>query len=229
VDGLTVRYGARTVLDGLSLEVYPGESMALTGASGCGKSTLLSAIIGFTKPMAGEVSICGTPMRAGLSRSATRLRREKIGAVFQDGHLLDELTALENIQVAGLLAGMAPGLAENRARALLERFGLPKASRPVTSLSGGERQRVSVARALVNDPQLVVADEPTGSLDPTSRDEVTAALFSIPRESPRALLVVTHDPAVAERADKVRVLRDGRLAQVHHGDGARDAGAGRSG
>ncbi|MDR0504370.1 MAG: ABC transporter ATP-binding protein, partial [Bifidobacteriaceae bacterium] len=216
VSGLTVRYGNREVLQGLDLVVNRGESVALMGSSGCGKSTLLSVILGLLKPLAGKLLIGGHPMKAGLSRSSTALRREMIGAVFQDGELVNELTALENIELAGLLAGMRGNAAIQRAQLLLEQFGLPNAQRPVTQMSGGERQRVAVARALVTDPWLVVADEPTGSLDPANRDEVVKALFAIPHNSGCAVIAVTHDPHVAKHADRIYELANGKLSPVQH-------------
>jgi putative ABC transport system ATP-binding protein/lipoprotein-releasing system ATP-binding protein len=181
---------------------------------------LLNALLGFVKPAAGKIMVNGCAVRAGHSGSTTRLRRESIGVVFQDGRLLTELSALENVALSALLAGRESTAAFASARGLLESFGLRVTDRPVSEYSGGEQQRVAVARALVNQPSVVLADEPTGSLDPDTRDAVCGVLFDLPQRYECGLVVVTHDPAVAQRADVVYRLRDGGLDPVEGVRGA---------
>ncbi|ROS76483.1 ABC transporter ATP-binding protein [Cellulomonas sp. PhB143] len=211
VEGLTATLGRRPVLTGVDLQVAGGRSVAVMGDSGSGKSTLLNCILGLVRPTGGSVSVCGQQVRSGLSSRAARQRRRSVGVVFQSGHLLPELDPVENVALAGLLAGLRPQDAARRARALLDRLGIDCSSRSVLEYSGGERQRIAVARALINEPPLLIADEPTGSLDPTNRDTVSDLLFTLPATVGCALVVVTHDPVVASRAESTYRLTDGRL------------------
>lgn len=202
VEDLSCTVPGRVLFDRFSLTVHPGEAVAVVGPSGAGKSTLLSTILGLRKPAHGSVVVCGQDVHAIGRRQMVRLRREAIGIVFQDGELLAELTAAENVAVAAMLTMADPTGAMSLAEQVVTSLGVP----PDTSaddLSGGERQRTALARALVNRPRLVLADEPTGSLDTTTRDEVADMLFAVPVERGCGLLLVTHDPAVAGRADRV--------------------------
>ncbi len=212
VDDLKYGLPGRSLLTGIRLRVAAGESVAVTGTSGSGKTTLLTCILGLIKPDAGAVRIGGVD-QGGLSpRARARHRRENVGMVFQFGELLPELSPLENVALAGLLAGMRTGDAYTRAAGLLDELGVRLEDSSTATLSGGERQRTAVARALMNDPALLLADEPTGSLDPVHRDAVAELLYSVPRRRGCALLVVTHDTDVAQRADRQVRLDGGRLS-----------------
>lgn len=213
VIGLSVTFGQRPVLAGVDLVVPRGESVVVSGTSGSGKSSLLLCLLGLLRPDAGTVEVDGSAVTFGRSGATARLRREKVGAVFQDGGLLPELSPLENVALAGMLAGMPAAQASTRAGQLLDRLGVPSGARSVEEFSGGEQQRTAVARALMNQPVLLVADEPTGSLDPVMRDQVCEALFAVPLAFGCGLVVVTHDPAVADRADRRLRLVEGRLVE----------------
>jgi ABC-type lipoprotein export system ATPase subunit len=200
---------ALRVLDGLDLDLEAGELVAVTGRSGSGKSTLLNVVGGLDRADAGTVEVAGARLDGASERQLAPLRRDRIGFVFQAFHLLPELTGLENVLLPARLNGRAP--AERRARELVARLGLGEAAeRLPTVLSGGEQQRLAIARALVNDPQLVLADEPTGNLDAESGEIVLALLRSIADEG-RAVLLVTHEPEATRRADRVLRLEAGRL------------------
>ncbi len=215
LDMHALRYAAagRTLLDEVELRVHPGESAAVTGPSGSGKSTLLNCALGLIRPDAGRISIAGTDLAGLSSRALARHRRDSVGMVFQFGELLPELTPLENVALAALLAGAKRSAAFRRARELLEQLGVPVEGTPTADLSGGERQRAAVARALVNRPTLLLADEPTGSLDARNRENVAELLFSLPGRWGCAVLVVTHDETVAARADRRYALSEGRLIE----------------
>jgi putative ABC transport system ATP-binding protein len=208
---LVRRYGDRTVIDRVSLAVANGESVSLMGTSGCGKTTLLHMLATLDRPDEGRVLIAGTdPTRmSGTARAI--LRREHIGMVFQQSNLLPGLTARENIALPCWRATGARREAFARADALLARFGLAaRRHAGAAVLSLGEAQRVAVARALINHPALVFADEPTGSLDSESTVAVLDALGEVCATG-AALVMVTHDPAVAARCGRRLVLHDGRL------------------
>jgi len=218
VEGLAHRYrspaGEVSVLDGLDLTVEAGSHVALTGASGSGKSTLLCILGGLEPPQEGSVSV-GDQDLAGLSRSdLAAFRRETVGFVFQHFGLLEALTAAENIELAGALAGARPADRRRRAVALLDAVDLgDRAGHRPIELSGGERQRVAIARALANSPSVILADEPTGNLDQTSTDRVVALLERLPADHGCTLLIVTHDQAIAARAERQLHLAGGRLAE----------------
>ncbi|MFE7751390.1 ABC transporter ATP-binding protein [Streptomyces sp. NPDC057428] len=201
----------RALLDGVDLALPAGQSLAVTGPSGTGKSTLLNCVLGLIRYDHGEVRIAGQDLAGLKPRTLARHRRDTIGMVFQFGELLPELTPVENVAMAALLAGVKRAEAFGRARRLLVDLGVPVEMTPTAELSGGERQRVAVARALVNRPALILADEPTGSLDTQNREAVADLLFSLPREWGCAVLVVTHDKSVAARADHCFALREGQL------------------
>ena len=202
---------ARTlVLDGVDLDVEPGELVAIVGRSGSGKSTLLHLFGGLDRPDRGSIEVAGVRLERETDRGLTDIRRRHVGFVFQAFHLLPELTAVENVVLPARLARDRNG-AVGRARGLLESLELAGAAdRLPSTLSGGEQQRVALARALVNDPALVLADEPTGNLDEESAATVLRLLRAIAVGS-RAVVLVTHDREAATFADRVLYLRDGKL------------------
>jgi ABC-type lipoprotein export system ATPase subunit len=200
---------ARRILDGLDLELLAGELVAVTGRSGSGKSTLLNVIGGLDRVDDGSVEVCGVRLDHAPERTLAPLRRDRIGFVFQSFHLLPELTGLENVLLPARLDGRRPSL--ERGRELVAQLGLGTAAdRLPAVLSGGEQQRFAIARALVNDPRLVLADEPTGNLDSESGETVLELLRAIADEG-RAVLLVTHERAATSRADRVLRLEGGRL------------------
>ncbi|SNT31478.1 ABC transporter ATP-binding protein [Actinacidiphila glaucinigra] len=207
--------GVSTVVavDGVDLDIPVGQTLAVTGPSGCGKSTLLQLLGGLDRPDEGEVWLGGQRIDLLGERALARLRRRAVGFVHQDFHLMDELTAAENVELPALLAGDSPRTARRRAAALLDRVGLADRGRHLPSqLSGGQRQRVAVARALVNEPLVVLADEPTGNLDTAATHDVLR-LFADLRATGQTLVLVTHDERVAATADRVVSLRDGASAE----------------
>jgi ABC-type lipoprotein export system ATPase subunit len=211
--GLRKEYGRAAGLvravDGVDLEVERGETVAIMGPSGCGKSTLLYLLGGLDRPTSGEIWLDGQDVTRLSERALARLRRDAIGFVFQAFHLMDELTAVENVELPALLAGRSPRAARQRAAELLDRVGLTDRARFLpTQLSGGQRQRVAVARALVADPLVVLADEPTGNLDSTSTRDVLR-LFDQLHAAGQTLVIVTHDPRIAATADRMISMRDG--------------------
>ncbi|AKZ56997.1 Lipoprotein-releasing system ATP-binding protein LolD [Streptomyces ambofaciens ATCC 23877] len=210
-----VVYGVsgRSLLAGADLTVPAGSSVSVMGPSGSGKSTLLMCVMGLIRPQSGRVEIVGRDVTRLSARALAAHRRRHVGMVFQFGELLPELTPVENVMIASLLAGEAVTEARSRAESLLTRLGVPGAT-ATQDLSGGERQRVAVGRALVNTPELLLADEPTGALDGEQREAVADLLFSTPREHGCALVVVTHDPMVAGRADVRLRVHEGRLVQA---------------
>jgi ABC-type lipoprotein export system ATPase subunit len=200
----------RSLLDGVDLALEAGELTVVVGRSGSGKSTLLHVIGGLERVDAGEVEVAGVRVDRASSGELVDLRRRQVGFVFQFFHLLPELTGEENVVLPARLAGDG-ARGRLRARALIERLGVGEAaSRLPGVLSGGEQQRLAVARALVNEPRLVLADEPTGNLDETSGREVLGLLREV-ADGGRAVLLVTHDAEAAALADRVLTLKDGRL------------------
>ncbi len=210
VRGLVYEVPGRTLFQGLGLEVRAGESVAVMGPSGSGKSTLLSCALGLVRPAAGTVSVGGADMTGLRGKALARHRARHIGMIFQFGELLPELSPLDNVALAALLAGADREDAYRRAGELLAELGVPDAATSV-ELSGGERQRTAVARAVINSPTLLLGDEPTGALDETAREKVADTLFAMPRQHGCGLLLVTHDPAVASRADRTLTLHGGAL------------------
>ncbi len=219
VEGLTRSFsqGGVTieVLNGVDLTVAAGEIVALLGPSGSGKSTLLQAVGLLEGGFGGRISIAGERVEALDSRGRTRVRRERLGFVYQFHHLLPDFSARENVLLAGLVAGRTEADAGARADALLEALGLAarRDHRP-SALSGGEQQRVAVARALANQPLLVLADEPTGNLDEATAAKVLDAFLTLTREHGSAALVATHNEALSRRMDRVVRLHEGRLEPV---------------
>jgi ABC-type lipoprotein export system ATPase subunit len=211
--GLVKVYGqgraAVRILDGLDLDLQAGELVAVTGRSGSGKSTLLNVIGSLDRVDSGSVELCGMRLERASERELAPVRRDRVGFVFQSFHLLPELTGLENVLLPARLNGRRPS--HERALGLVERLGLGGAAERLPAvLSGGEQQRLAIARALVNDPQLVLADEPTGNLDADSGRTVLELLRSIADEG-RAVLLVTHEREATQRADRVLRLEEGRL------------------
>lgn len=200
------------VLNGANLDINGGEIVALVGPSGAGKSTLLQISGLLEHPTSGEVWI-GSRNTNGLRDSQrTELRRSHLGFVYQYHHLLPEFTALENIVVPQMIAGVRRSKAEIRAMALLTAMGLSKrAKHRPGELSGGEQQRVAIGRALANRPRLLLADEPTGNLDPNTAEHVFQILMERVREEGLAALIATHNPGLAKRMDRIVTIRDGRI------------------
>jgi ABC-type lipoprotein export system ATPase subunit len=214
--GLVKSYGsgraARRVLDGVDLDVEAGELVAVTGRSGSGKSTLLHLLGTLDRPDAGSVRLAGTPVHGSGERSLADVRRRHVGFVFQFCHLIPELTGEENVMLAARLGGARNGGIQPRTRRLLAELDLDSVanSRP-HELSGGEQQRFALARALVNEPDALFADEPTGNLDSAAAEQVLGLLRAAARAG-RAVVLVTHDRAAASGvADRVFALTDGRL------------------
>jgi putative ABC transport system ATP-binding protein len=201
--------GLVRAVDEVDLAVCTGETVAVMGPSGCGKSTLLHMLGGLERPSAGEIVLAGSRLDQMGERALARLRRTAIGFVFQAFHLIDVLTARDNVELPALLAGRSPRTAKRQAADLLERVGLAdRATFLPAALSGGQRQRVAIARALSNDPLVVLADEPTGNLDSAATLEVLR-LFDRLHEAGQTLVIVTHDPRVAATADRLISMRDG--------------------
>jgi putative ABC transport system ATP-binding protein len=215
-DDLTKIYGtgatAVTALDQVNLQVDAGEFVAVMGSSGCGKSTLLHLLGGLDRPSRGSVSIGGVSIEEMKDDDLTRLRRRKIGFIFQFFNLIPVLTAVENAALPVTLDGVKPETARMRAAEWLKRFGLGDRlqSRP-DQLSGGQQQRVAVARALVAEPALILADEPTGNLDTRAGDEIAGLLRQVTNDYGRTVVMVTHDPRIAAYADRIVFLKDGRI------------------
>ena len=201
-----------TVLRGVDLSVGAGEVVALVAPSGAGKSTLLHIAGLLDTPDAGQVEIAGADMTRLSDRRRTAVRRDGVGFIYQFHHLLPEFTALENIVLPQLANGVAEAEARARARDLLARVGVEaRADHRPAALSGGEQQRVAFCRALANAPQLLLADEPTGNLDPGTSDRVFAALMDLVRSTGLAALIATHNLELAARMDRIVRLTDGRL------------------
>lgn len=199
-----------TILEGIDLRIARGESVAVLGPSGSGKSTLLALMAGLDRPTAGEVLLDGEPIQDLSEDQLAQLRRQHVGFVFQSFQLLGHLTARENILLPLELAG-APG-GRSRVEELLERVGLGERGHHYPAqLSGGEQQRVALARAFACRPPLLLADEPTGNLDSATGGRILELLDELQRDSGTTLVLVTHDPAIAERADRRIYLRDGRI------------------
>jgi putative ABC transport system ATP-binding protein len=201
--------GLVRAVDGVDLDVAPGETVAVLGPSGCGKSTLLHLMGGLDRPSSGETWLAGRRIDQLGEKALARMRRTDIGFVFQAFHLMEELTAVENVELPALVGGRSPREARRRSADLLERVGLAdRASFLPSALSGGQRQRVAIARALSNDPVVVLADEPTGNLDSTATLDVLR-LFESLHEAGQTLVIVTHDPRIAATADRLLSMRDG--------------------
>ena len=222
----TYRLGEEVIpaLRGVDLDVGRGQFVAIMGASGSGKTTLLHLIGGLDLPDAGKVLIAGQNITDMSDEHRTLFRRRRLGIVFQAFNLMPTLTALENVMLPLLVDGRHAAAAEERARDLMERVHLQHRfrHRPAT-LSGGEQQRVAIARALMNKPDVILADEPTGNLDPTSSEEIWALLRELSSDLDTTVLMVTHEPAAASYADRVHVLKDGQFTGTIDPEGSGDA------
>ena len=213
--GLRKEYGREAGLvravDGVDLDVGPGETLAVMGPSGCGKSTLLHLLGGLDRPTDGEIRLAGQQLGRLSEKGLARLRRASVGFVFQAFHLMEELTTAENVELPALLDGRSPRAARRRAADLLEQVGLSDRARHLPSqLSGGQRQRVAIARALANEPLVVLADEPTGNLDSEATVDVLR-LFESLHEAGQTLVIVSHDSRIAATADRLIGMRDGAV------------------
>ncbi|NBB83574.1 MAG: ATP-binding cassette domain-containing protein [Alphaproteobacteria bacterium] len=224
--------GEVVVLDGIDLVVAAGEIVGITGTSGSGKSSLIALVGGLERPSGGAVEVMGLDMAGASERRRTRLRRDAMGVVFQAYHLVPAMTALENVALPLVLAGIDDP--QGRAADLLDAVGLGhRMDHRPAALSGGEQQRVAIARAFVARPQLILADEPTGNLDQRTGAAVADTMFDLTREAGAAMVLVTHDPALAARCDRQVALDAGRVAgadgMVEEGGHARPGLAARAG
>jgi putative ABC transport system ATP-binding protein len=205
-EGVPVR-----ALRGVDLTIEPGEFVAIMGPSGCGKSTLLNLIAGLDTPNDGEIAVAGESLQGKDENALARMRRAHIGIVFQFFNLLEGMSVLENVTLPAIIAGSSRKQAESRARDLLDLLGLAdKAKNAPGVLSGGQRQRLAIARALANQPTLVLADEPTGALDSEGGEEILE-LFRRLHGAGQAIMLVTHDQSVADAASRLVRMRDGRI------------------
>ena len=219
LDGIERRYGRGEttveVLNGASLALYPGQSVALIAPSGAGKSTLLHVAGLLERPNAGEVTVGGVAASAMADDARTALRRGQIGFVYQFHHLLPEFSALENLVLPQMIAGLKRSEAAGRARELLAYLGLAaRENHRPAELSGGEQQRVAIARAVANGPRILLADEPTGNLDPKTADHVFATLASLVKATGLAALIATHNMDLAARMDRRVTIREGQVAEM---------------
>lgn len=211
-DGLRKRYGTLEVLRGVSLDVARGEVVSIVGASGAGKTTLLQIIGSLTRPDGGRVTIDGVDLFALQDRALARFRNTHIGFVFQFHHLLPEFTAFENICLPGLIGGRDRREVEARATELCGLMGLAaRCDHKPAALSGGEQQRTAIARALVNSPSVLLADEPSGNLDTKNREEIHRLFFELREQLGQTIVIVTHDEGLAARADRTVVMSDGQI------------------
>ncbi len=219
--GVSKHYGkgalAVAVLDGLDLALRAGENLAIIGASGSGKSTLLHLLGGLDAPDRGEITVRGEAINRLSERARCRWRNREVGFVYQFHHLLAEFTVLENVAMPLLITGRKLAEVRGGATALLERAGLAaRALHKPHELSGGERQRVAICRALVSSPRIILADEPTGNLDRDTAQRVIEVMFDIKTQAQAALVIVTHDEALAQKCDRVIHLSGGRLHEDRH-------------
>ncbi len=217
LEGVSRRYKDLEILQPSNFELHRGETVALLGPSGSGKSSLLHIAGLLEAPSSGEVYIGGAATSKLDDAAKTRLRRDYLGFVYQFHHLLPEFSALGNVSLPRLIRGEKPAAAEKEAARLLSSMGLgERLNHQPGQLSGGEQQRTAIARALANHPKILLADEPTGNLDPKTSAKVFDALLEIVRAEGLAALVATHDSRLAKRLDRIIVIRDQRLVEVEH-------------
>ena len=217
IDRLTKSFqtdeGVMTILNELTFSVLKGEALAIIGPSGSGKTTLLSLCAGLERPNKGEISVCGRAICRMTEKELTVLRCQKIGFIFQEDRLLPMLTAQENIQVPLELLGIDQS--REKARYWLDKIGLLKRANHLPSqLSGGEKQRISIARALIKEPDIIFADEPTGNLDFMTQRKVRDLFFSLLKEMKSTVVVVTHEPYLSRECDRVMELKEGSLTTL---------------
>jgi putative ABC transport system ATP-binding protein len=212
-------------LRGVDLDVCSGEMLAIMGPSGCGKTTLLNCLSGLDDFDDGEVEIEGAALRKMSDKKRTKHRAERMGFIFQTYNLLPVISAVENVELPLLVTGVTPREARRRALAVLDQVGLAdRADHRPAELSGGQRQRVTVARALVNEPAIVWADEPTGALDSKAADDVLQLMRRLNQERGQTIVVVTHDPDMAAACDRIVRMHDGQIVSQNAGAGAQIAG-----
>jgi putative ABC transport system ATP-binding protein len=214
--GLGKRYGsgplATVALHNINFEVKKGEFISIIGPSGSGKTTLLNLLGALDRPTTGKVFIDGIDVSKLANQELAKVRNKKLGFVFQDFNLISRMTAAENVELPLLIEGVPTEERLRRARMLLERFGLgPKGDRNVNKLSGGERQRVAVARALANDPAIILADEPKGNLDTKNTEVMMAFMKQLNDEFGKTVVIITHNPDVARKAERLIAIRDGEV------------------
>jgi putative ABC transport system ATP-binding protein len=212
----TYRMGSETlsVLDGVNLDIKEGEFVAVMGPSGSGKSTLANVIGGLDRATSGSVTVDGEELTKLSDTRLSEYRNRKIGFVFQSFNLLPSYSTLENVEIPLILAGVGSKVRNEKAREYLKVVGLEhRYSHKPNQLSGGERQRVCIARALINDPKIIIADEPTGNLDSKKTAEIISLLKVLNSEEKLTLIVITHDPAVAREAHRILKLHDGRIVK----------------
>jgi len=206
------RYGSLEVLKGVNLEINKGEVVAIVGPSGCGKSTLLHILGSLDKADMGEIVINNTALSLLSGNKLAAFRNKHIGFVFQFHHLLPEFTALENVCIPGWLAGRGKNEVKDKAEQLLKILGLVNRNEnKPNQLSGGEQQRVAVARALINNPSIVFADEPTGNLDSANAQELHQLFFDLRKQFNQTFLIVTHNEELSQLSDRVLHMKDGRI------------------
>ena len=212
IKGITKSFGSLQVLKGIDLRIEQGEVVSIVGPSGAGKTTLLQIIGTLDKPDGGEITIDGTDVSKLSSKKLSEFRNKRIGFVFQFHQLLPEFTAVENIMLPALIAGASKGEAKKRAMELLDFMGLSeRAGHKPAELSGGENQRVAVARALVNKPAVILADEPSGSLDSKNKAELHQLFFDLRDKTGQTFVIVTHDENLAAITDRTIKMKDGML------------------
>ena len=216
---LKKRYGAgpdaTMALRGLTFTVERGEFIAIVGPSGCGKTTLLNILGALDRPTSGQVFIDGLDISQLPNKELALVRSRKLGFVFQDFNLLSRMSVVENAELPLFIAGADPVFARRRAIALLGRLGIAhKALKNVNNISGGERQRVAVARALANDPKIVLADEPTGNLDTRNTEMMMGLMKQLNKEFGKTLVIITHNPEVAAHAQRIISIRDGLIVDI---------------
>jgi lipoprotein-releasing system ATP-binding protein len=200
------------ILDDVFLEIAEGETVTISGASGCGKSTLINLIAGLDRPTEGTITVVGNDVASSREEDLTEYRSRIIGLIFQFHYLLKDFTALENVMLPALMAGTSMGRARETARSLLRQVGLDERMDHIPAqLSGGERQRVAVARALVNDPSLILADEPTGNLDAGNAELIADLLFALVTDRGKTMILVTHDRALGAKGNRMLTIEKGRI------------------
>jgi putative ABC transport system ATP-binding protein len=213
IENLHKSFGFGEVLKGVSLQIPSGSFLVIVGASGSGKTTLLNLIGGLEKPSKGKILIDGVDIASLKGEALGEFRNRKIGYIYQNFYLEDALSALVNVSLPGIILSEKPAIRKAKAEALLTRFGINDPNKAVRSFSGGERQRIAIARALYNDPPLLLADEPTGNLDKENGDEAIALLQKLSEEG-KTVIMVTHNPAYETKGTGLVRIRDGELQKM---------------